>query len=84
MSKERVKELLQQLHRELADADADAETVALARQLDADIHALLASPAPAGALIDRRRKLEVEFSVDHPVAERIVREIVDALARMGI
>jgi hypothetical protein len=85
MSKERIRELLKQLHKELKSTDADDETIALVRELDADVRALIASSAPSqGAVTERMRNLEVQFSVKHPIAERILREIVDALAKMGI
>ena len=85
MSNARIRELLRQLHEELATANADDEIISLARELDADVHALLDSSAPSSnALTDRLRSAEVKFSVKHPLAERILREIIDALAKMGI
>ena len=34
--------------------------------------------------VERAQQLESRFAADHPVASRIVREIADLLAKMGI
>ena len=36
------------------------------------------------SVVDRARSVETRFAVDHPVAERFLREIIDALAKVGI
>jgi hypothetical protein len=85
MSAERVRELLKQLRAELDRADVDAETLASMRELDRDIrHTLDASGSSADALTDRAKAMEVEFAVKHRVAERILREIVETLAKIGV
>jgi hypothetical protein len=85
MSSERVKELLKQLRRELDTTDVDPETLSLVRELDGDIQELLDSTEnPVDALMRRAKAVEVRFAVNHRVAERILREIVETLARMGV
>ncbi len=95
MSSERVRELLKQLRTELDDADVDDETRALMRDLDDDIHRTLESSGdpvdatsadanPVDALTERAKEMEVRFAVEHTVAERILREIVDTLAKIGV
>ena len=85
MSAERVRHLLQQLRTELDRANVDAETLASMRELDRDIRrALDASERPVTALTDRAKAIEVEFAVKHGVAERILREIVETLAKIGV
>ena len=85
MSAERVRELLKQLRSELDRANVDAETLASMRELDRDIRRMLdARDAPADALADRAKAIEVEFAVKHRVAERILREIVETLAKIGV
>jgi hypothetical protein len=85
MSAERVRELLQQLRAELDRANVDAETLASMRELDRDIRRTLdASGTGADALADRAKAMEVEFAVKHGVAERILREIVETLAKIGV
>ena len=85
MSSERVRELLKQLRRELDTTDVDPETLSLVRELDGDIQELLDSTEnPVDALMRRAKAVEVRFAVNHRVAERILREIVETLARMGV
>lgn len=88
MSDDRVKDLLAKLHRELENAEqVDSETLEMVRELDADIHRLVESDAGTVELesvLDRATSVETRFAVDHPVAERFLREIMDALAKVGI
>ena len=85
MNSKRVQELLSQLRAELDATDVDPETLALVRELDADIQARLGSTDnPVDALVKRAKAVEVKFAVTHRVAERILREIVETLARMGV
>ncbi|HEY6599722.1 MAG TPA: DUF4404 family protein [Pseudomonadales bacterium] len=85
MSAERVRELLKQLRAELDTTDVDPEAQAAMRELDRDIHrALDARVGPVDALTERAKAIEVEFAVNHRVAERILREIVETLAKIGV
>jgi Ethanolamine utilization protein EutJ (predicted chaperonin) len=85
MSSERIKKLLAQLRRELDTTDIDPETLSLVRDLDSDIQQLLdKNDSPVNALVQRAEAVEVKFAVNHRVAERILREIIDTLARMGV
>ena len=83
MSSERIRDLLTELHRELqATGDVDAETRELLAQLNDDLEKMTDdNGASAG---DRAKDLESRFAAEHPVAERIAREIADILAKMGI
>jgi hypothetical protein len=85
MSSQRIRELLKQLRDELESTPVDPETLSLMRELDADIHdTLAASPGAADGLLDRARAVEVRFAVEHGVAERLLREIIDTLAKIGV
>lgn len=85
MSSEKVRELLKQLRQELQAADLDPATSSLMHDLDRDIHkALKSSESPVDALLNRAKALEVKFSVNHRVAEKILREIVETLAKIGV
>jgi hypothetical protein len=88
MSDNKVKELLAKLHRELENTEnVDSETLQMVRDLDEDIHRLVDSDAGVGdidSVLDRANSVETRFAVDHPVAERFLREIMDALAKVGI
>ena len=87
MQSQKLKDLLTQLHDALDDTEVDRETLDLARQLDTDIHRLLdrdadaSDPTPSIELV---RRIEAEFAARHPVAQRVLREIGDRLASMGI
>ena len=77
MTNERTKQLIAELNKELQSGEAlDSETRELLKHLNEDVD-------PASAL-SRAQQLESQFAANHPVAERIARELVDTLAKMGI
>ena len=87
MSTKQIKELLTQLQEEIHKTELDDETRSLVRQLDTDIHGLLASEVDqeeASSIVSRAKVLEANFATDHPTAERFMREVIDGLVRMGI
>jgi hypothetical protein len=88
MKTEELKGALRRLKTELESRrDLDREATELLRELDADIRSMLSARtepvAPAG-LVERAEALEVRFAVQHPGLEGVLREVVNALARMGI
>ena len=40
--------------------------------------------AETDSLIEKAKSLEAQFATEHPAAERFMREVIDALVRMGI
>lgn len=87
MSNEKIQTLLRELHQELSTATLDEETLNLLQGLDSDINNLLdpnLESVEAESLVETAKFLETQFAIKHPLAERCVREIIDALARMGI
>jgi DNA-directed RNA polymerase subunit L len=88
MAKTDLKTLLNQLNDALENTDkVDAETLALVHELDEEIHRLTEAGAAAedyDNVLDQAKSIETRFAVEHPVAERFLREIIDALARVGI
>jgi tryptophan 2,3-dioxygenase len=84
MSKERIKELLAQLRAEIRQTDVDDELQNLISQLDDDIHAAIENDEDVNAVVDRAKELEAGFATSYPTAERVMREVIDALVRMGI
>lgn len=88
MSDPNLKDLLSRLHNLLEDTDqVDSDTLKLVQNLDEEINRLLESDASNGEfdnVIDQAKSVETRFAVDHPVAERFLREIIDALAKVGI
>lgn len=88
MDNDKLKQLLSQLNDILDNTEqVDEETLALVRELDEEIHRLTAEEAPGEefeGVLDQAKSMEARFAVDHPVADRVLREIIDALARVGI
>lgn len=88
MEEQKLKQLLSQLNELLDDTDrVDAETQALFRELDEEIHRLTEAGAASEeyeGVIDEAKSMQARFAVEHPVAERFLREIIDTLAKVGI
>ncbi len=87
MSETRIKELLQELLAELEAADAvNPDTVATAKQLEASIADLIDPEIDTSenTIMDDAIALEASFAATHPVAERIIRELINTLSRIGI
>ena len=88
MNDKNLKELLNSLHAVLENTDeVDPETLELVRNLDEEINRLVESDSSEGDfdnVVDQAKSVETRFAVDHPVAERFLREIIDALSKVGI
>jgi hypothetical protein len=87
MSNEKLRDLLVAIHEELEGTDADAETRAMLKSLDAEIHELVgddAGESHAATVTEQAKLLEARFATSHPVAERIMREFVDTLVKLGL
>jgi len=84
MSKNRIKELLAQLQDEIRNTDMDDELKTLVSDLDSDIQTVIENDEEVNALIDRAKEVEAGFATRYPAAERFMREVIDALVRMGI
>jgi len=88
MNDKNLKELLNSLHAVLEKTDeVDPETLELVRNLDEEINRLVESDSSEGdfdSVVDQAKSVETRFAVDHPVAERFLREIIDALSKVGI
>lgn len=87
MPTERLRESLLAIRTELADPEGmDADSRALLEKVAADIERVLdeedeTTPDTARG---RMEQLVVDFEVEHPRVTRVVNEVVEALARMGI
>ena len=86
MSQERVRLLLSELQQELERTEqVDEETLELVRKLDKDIDALIDEAEQRNSpVMDDAIALEARFATEHPVAEKLLRELIDNLARIGI
>ena len=73
-----------QLQDEIRNTDMDDELKTLVSDLDSDIHAVIENDEEVNALIDRAKEVEAGFATRYPAAERFLREVIDALVRMGI
>ena len=84
MSKERIKDLLAQLREEIRRTEVDDELQKLIGELDDDIHSVIENDEDVNAVLERAKELEAGFATSYPTAERVMREVIDALVRMGI
>ncbi len=86
LDQDKVRSLLAQLQKELKSGEKlDAETLELAKKLDKNVDSLIESAEDNNApVMDDAIALEARFAANHPVAERLVRELIDTLGRIGI
>ncbi len=89
MNADELKQALRSVQDQLEEADdLDPELEVLLRELDDDIHEVLdredAADEEAGVLLERARELDAHFAARHPQVAAVFREVVNALARMGI
>ncbi len=94
MSYQNIAELLEKLRKELEKGDIDESSRQLLSQFDAELNVALSGdeastdasgePVTNETLTDTAKRLETHFAAEHPVAETALREIINALARMGI
>ncbi|MFO1466641.1 MAG: DUF4404 family protein [Steroidobacteraceae bacterium] len=85
MSRERIRELLGQLHEEVGSTELDPSTRSLMRELEHSLAAPATPPAAEGATLgDRVRALEARFAARHEGAENILRQMVDLLGKIGV
>lgn len=86
MNQDKVRGLLAQLQKELDNgATLDNETIALLKKLDRNVDVMIESAGTENApVMDDAIALEARFAADHPVAERVLRELIDTLGKMGI
>lgn len=83
----KLREQLEAIRRELARPDAvDDANRALLEDLAADIERVLdeEDETTPETVRDRIKKAAVDFEAEHPRIARVMNEIVEALARMGI
>jgi len=87
MGNDKVRELLAKLHDEVQQTELDAETRSSLQELDSDIHQLLDTSTvepSTDSVIEQAKLLEARFAIDHPMAERVMREVIDMLAKIGV
>jgi hypothetical protein len=86
MKEGKIRTILARLREELQGAEGlDADSRRKMEELHGDLERLNDTHDPdVDSLLDRARELETRFATDHPTLERIARELVDTLAKMGV
>ena len=87
MNKSNIKELLEELKTEIESTEVDSETRTILHSLELEIHGMLndtSTERSSTTMMETAELLETRFASKHPVAEGFAREIIDALAKMGI
>ncbi len=87
MSKEKIQELLAQLHDELRDTELDAKTNSMMQDMIAEFDNYLTAdqlPTLPDSILERAKLMEIQFANKHPHAERAMREVIEILHRIGI
>ena len=83
MTDKNLKELLNNLHDVLENTEkVDPDTLELVRNLDKEINRLVDPDSPEDdfdGVVDQAKAVETRFAVDHPIAERFLREIIETL-----
>jgi hypothetical protein len=83
MSEQRIKELLEELQQL---EGVDEELIATVRELESGVGDLVnpAIDSSDSTVLDDAIALEAVFAASHPVAEKIIRELINSLSRIGI
>jgi len=90
VDKDQLKQTILGLHEHLEqEKHVDPEVRELLSTLDTDIHVLFAEaqaaePLQTEGIMERAEALAARFAADHPRAEAMMREVVAALAKMGV
>lgn len=86
LSEKTIKSLAKELQAVLSHTDdIDKETMLLVKKLDKDIDSFIEDKENVNSpLLEDAIALEARFAASHPVTERIFRELIETLGRMGI
>jgi hypothetical protein len=87
VSEQRIKELMNELVGELEKTEnISAETVSVAKKLETDINNFVnpAVDTAENTILDDAIALEASFAATHPIAEKVIRELINSLSRIGI
>ena len=87
MSEQRIKDLLAELRGELQRTDGvDEALLTSVRTLESSIGDLVDSTVDSSenTVLDDAIAMEAVFAASHPVAEKIIRELINSLSRIGI
>jgi hypothetical protein len=83
MSKQHIEGLLTNLHEKFATSETSSQQEALLQQLRGQLTDW-EGPKPDGSVVTTAEMLLEEVEEDHPHLSHAVRELIDALGRIGI
>ena len=86
MTPDQIKQTLRQLHEELdGRPPLDPEVKELLKVLETDIHAALDQPEESGPAVSNRiDDMALQLEVEHPTLAPVLRQVGEALSRIGI
>lgn len=86
MTTDQIKDTLRQLHSELdGQTLVDPEVKQLLQVLETDIHEILDQPeSSSGEVTSRIDEMAVQLEVGHPTLAPVLRQVGEALSRIGI
>lgn len=86
MKMKEIQDIFARLNRELENADdVDAGAQEQMQDLNEQVNQLQQSRrSDVEFLLDQAKELESRFAAEHPTLSRITRELVDAIAKMGV
>jgi ABC-type transporter Mla subunit MlaD len=86
MKMDDLKEIFARLNRELQRSnDVGSDSEQAVHDLNQHLQQLKTPrESDVDFLLDRAKELETRFAAEHPVLERLAREFVDAVAKMGV
>jgi hypothetical protein len=84
MPTEHITGLVTQLHDQLTSSNTSPEQEALLLQLHSQLESWEGPPAPDGSIVNTAELVLEELEDNHPQLALVVREIIDALGRIGI
>ncbi|MBQ15069.1 MAG: hypothetical protein CMQ17_11825 [Gammaproteobacteria bacterium] len=87
VSEKRIRELLQELAQEVKETPGiDGEVLGLVKQLETGVQDMIdpVLSTEDNTVLDDAIALEALFATNHPVMEKIIRELVNTLSKIGI
>ncbi len=86
MSAHELREILARLEEQLETAELNDETEQMLTELRSHIDHTLdeAKQESESPMFRTAKALEAQFAAEHPTAERVIRELLDTLVRMGV
>jgi hypothetical protein len=84
MTTEKISGLVTQLHDQITTSETSPEQEAMLLQLHSQLQNWEGAPAPDGSPITTAELVLEELEDNHPQLSLVIREIIDALARIGI